>query len=279
MSSRALCCLLSLALAFPPASLVAQTPAGDPEVAKGIRLVDEGDYDGAILTLDTAARRLAGEAARKQELAQAYLYLGIAYVGKGHETAAKAKFREALKRTGDLSLSPDRFPPKVINLFEAARDEVNRAAGSAPGPAAAPEKKGGGHTGLILLGVGVAAAGGVAIAVSGGGKGSENNGLTTNTFPNEVVVFGGGRDFVVDVRGNGTLTARADWQQDGVVLGMYIVNLATPLQVLADGNQTATKQVSLSLAVTPGSYRISVNNSTGMGPRVDTTFTLTVTHP
>jgi hypothetical protein len=75
------------------------------------------------------------------------------------------------------------------------------------------------------------------------------------------------------------LTARADWQQDGVLLAMYIVNLANISSVLADGNQTAAKEVSLSLAVTTGSYRISVTNSSGTGPQVDTNFTLTVVHP
>jgi hypothetical protein len=69
------------------------------------------------------------------------------------------------------------------------------------------------------------------------------------------------------------------WQTDGVLLGMYIVNLANISQVLADGGQTAAKEVSLSLPVTAGTYRVSVTNSTGTGPHVDTTFTLTVMHP
>jgi len=134
----------------------------------------------------------------------------------------------------------------------------------------------------IEKGIGVHFVAEDALAAGGGGSKSGNNtssGVKTTTFPNEVVVFGGGRDFVVDVRGSGTLTARADWQQDGVLLSMYVVDLANPMRVLADGNQTASKQVSLSLPVTPASYRISVTNSTGAGPRVDTTFTLTVTHP
>jgi hypothetical protein len=64
-----------------------------------------------------------------------------------------------------------------------------------------------------------------------------------------------------------------------VLLSMYIVNLANSGQVLADAGQTGSKQATLSLPVTAGSYRISVTNSTGAGPRVDTTFTLTVMHP
>jgi hypothetical protein len=279
---------LGFLLAAAPVRLLAAAaaPSKDPDITRGLKLVDEGDYDDAIVALDSAVRRLAADASRKSELAEAYLYLGIAYLAKGQETAAKAKFREALTRAGDLSLSADRFPPKVVDIFEAARDEVRRSApaASAPAPAtpaaAAPpaEKKGGGKTGLILLGVGGAAAAGVAVAVAGGG-GESGGGEETTTFPNETVVFGGGREYVVDVGGSGTLTATVDWQQDGVVLGMYIVSLANTPVVLADANQTGSKQARLSLPVTQGSYKISVTNSTGHGPVVTTTFTLTVKHP
>jgi hypothetical protein len=278
MKTRVLSVLLGLALAA-PAGFAAAPPPADPDIARGLKLVDEGDYDSAILALDAAVRRLSTDTARGPELAQAYLYLGIAYMAKGSETAAKAKFREALKRAGDLTLSADRYPPKVVNIFEAARDEVNRAqpgAAATPAPTSTAGKKKG-KTGLILIGVGGAAAVGAAVALAGGG--GDGGGETTTTFPNETVVFAGGREFVVDVRGSGTLTARVDWQQDGVVLGLYIVNLASAQQVLKDGSQTGSKQTSLSLAVTPGSYRIAVTNSTGLGPNVTTTFTLTVTHP
>jgi hypothetical protein len=58
-----------------------------------------------------------------------------------------------------------------------------------------------------------------------------------------------------------------------------VVNLSNPGTVLAEGNQTGSRQTSLALAVTPGSYRVSVTNSTGHGPEVDTRFMLTVVHP
>jgi hypothetical protein len=137
----------------------------DPEVVKGIKQVEDGDYDGAILTLDNAARRLASNPAKFRDLSQAYLYLGISYAGKGHAAAVKAKFREALGQTKDLSLSPEKFPPKVINLFEAAKQERTQA----PAPEAAKKGAGGSHKGLFI-GLGVAAAAGVGIAVAAGGK-------------------------------------------------------------------------------------------------------------
>jgi hypothetical protein len=152
----------------------AQTPVTDADVQKGIRMVDDGDYDAAILLLDAAARRLSGDAGKVRDLSQAYLYLGIAYVGKGHEAAAKAKFREAVTRIKDLSLSPDKYPPKVIDLFEAAREEA-RTAGARPpasaaasGPPARSEGGGGGKKLLLIGGLGLAAAGGAVFALKGG---------------------------------------------------------------------------------------------------------------
>lgn len=158
----------------------AEAQVTDPEVLKGIRLVDDGDYDAAIVLLDSAARRLASDTAKVRDLSQAYLYLGIAYVGKGHEAAAKAKFREAVSRIKDLTLSADKYPPKVIDLFEAAKDEA-RAAAPAPGPSAPSttastrraepaEKGGGGKKLLIIAGLGAVAAGGTAFALTRGGE-------------------------------------------------------------------------------------------------------------
>jgi hypothetical protein len=55
------------------------------------------------------------------------------------------------------------------------------------------------------------------------------------------VVFGGGRDFAVDVKASGTLTAKVDWSQDGVPLGMYVVNQANSGQVLMDAAATGNE--------------------------------------
>jgi hypothetical protein len=163
---------LCLSLVFSPLATDADAPPTDPEVVKGIKLVDDGDFDAAILTLDGAARRLATDPKQAKELSQAYLYLGIAYVGKGHEAAAKAKFREALGQIKDITLSPDKFPPRVIDVFEAARSESSQTAkAAAPAPAPAPAKKKGGSKKGLLIGVGVAAAaGGIALAAGGGGS-------------------------------------------------------------------------------------------------------------
>ena len=172
---------LAFLLAVEPAR--AQAPASaDPDIARGIKLVEDGDYDGAIVVLDSATRRLSAGGASSRALGEAFLYLGVAYLAKGHEVTAKARFREALTQAGDLRLSAEKFAPKVMELFEAARVEAERAKGPAASPAAgrsptppqtAPEKKGGSKKGLLLAGAGVVAAGGaVAVLSGGGGSGS-----------------------------------------------------------------------------------------------------------
>src|SRR5437762_13527594 len=108
---------LCLALTLPPADLPAQSAVKDPQVAKGIQAVEDGEYDAAILALDAATRRLAADP-RNPDLPQAYLALGVAYVAKGAESAAKAQFREALRQVRDLALSADKYPTKGINVIE-----------------------------------------------------------------------------------------------------------------------------------------------------------------
>jgi len=198
---------------------LAQPLTSDTEVTRGIKQVEDGDYDAAILTLDTAARRLSSDPSRSRDLSQAYLYLGIAYVGKGHEAAAKAKFREAVKQMKDLSLSPEKYPPRVIDLFEAAKDEAAKSA-AAPVVPAAPVKKGGGGSkkGVLIGGLGLAAAGGAVLALKGGGDGGggcdtvfvERNGLLTGARAQD--------EFTVGPATGGAWKAELSWRPSvGVV--------------------------------------------------------------
>lgn len=179
---RAIRCLyLAAVVCVSAAPASPQASVSDPEVARGIALVEEGDHDAAIVTLDAATRRLAAASgASRHDLSQGLLYLGVAYLAKGHELSAKARFREALAQEPDLKLNTDQFPPKVIEKFEEARAEIRaetRVEKPGPAPSAAaspraspPPKKGGSKTPLILIGAGVAVAGGVAVAAGGGGS-------------------------------------------------------------------------------------------------------------
>lgn len=147
------------------AALGDERKVSDPQVVKAIRLVEDGEFDDAIVLLDVALLRL-GKGPKSEDLTQAYLYLGVAYLGKGHESAAKARFREALAQVSDLKLSSDKFAPKVVAIFEQARAEAEK---TEPHPLATAEakKKGRSKAPLLLLGAGGAAAA-VGIAAAGG---------------------------------------------------------------------------------------------------------------
>ena len=277
-----------LAGSFPVA---AQPAPSDPEVAKGVRQVDEGDYDAAIVTLDAASRRLAGDPARVRDLSQAYLYLGIAYVGKGHEAAAKAKFREAVRQIKDLVLSTDKYPPKVIDLFEAAREEVSRDAApaptaTAPSPAvssAPPPKKGGSHKGLIIGGVLVAGAG-AAIAAGAGGGGGSTSSSSSNTPADtrSSQVFTGNlpaqetRGFTVTASKSGTLEATLTWSTRTISLTIDCQEHNPPYTQCGHSNRTTDTSAAITTSVTQKEYDIIVNNFNDAGPEP---FTLTVRYP
>lgn len=232
MREKILCLCLAFSLAITPAG--AQVPT-DPDVAKGVKQVDEGDYDAAILTLDNAARHLAADPSKSRELSYAYLYLGIAYMGKGHEAAAKAKFREAVSRLKDLSLSPDKFSPKIIDLFETVKEETAKGDGPAKAPAkasspAAPTPKaptqtvsegGGGGKTLLFVGLGVAAAAGAILVLKGGGEclaspAIRDGRLTADDFAAE---------FPVGRGASGEMSAELSWRSAGSTLGSSDVQM------------------------------------------------------
>jgi len=159
------------------ALLVPGGRADDPDLATGVRQVDEGDFEGAILTLEPVVRRLAPKGGR--DAAQACLYLGIAHLALDETDPARTLFRDALDHDPGLRLGPDRFSPKVLGAFEDARREREAAIAAARSPAAekAQVKKGGHGRTLLLAGAGVAAGVGVAVAASEGSSSGPSGGL------------------------------------------------------------------------------------------------------
>jgi hypothetical protein len=169
---RAVC-----ALALLTGAAAAAPPSADPEVAAGIALAREGDFQGALLKLDEAVRRLEEAGAPPRDLAQGYLYLAISYLELDQEAPAIERFRAAALRDPDLRLSPSEFSPQVIRFFEAARQEVAAMrtpadpgrtgdAPAAPAAAPAPKKTGPNKAVLAVVGAGVAAAALIAVALS-----------------------------------------------------------------------------------------------------------------
>ena len=285
---RVLC--LSMVLVLATATIPVAAQGLDADVQKGIAQVDDGDYDGAILTLDNAARRLAVDKTKSNDLAQAYLYLGIAYIGKGREAAAKAKFREAVAQIKTLSLSADKFPPKVVDLFEAAKAEEVKAT-AAPSPTPSPsasgavpvEKKKGGSKAILVIG-GIAVAGGAAALAAGGGSGSSSSSTpTTPTTPTtQTMTFTGTlASENIDCKQivatkPGTLEARLTWTDPQVDLGISCQEHDPPYTGCAGtSNRTSNTTRVLTTPVTQKTYDVCPNSYGSRGGA----YTFVVTFP
>ena len=120
--TRCLCLSIVVAVLSQPGW--AQAPSAGSPLDAGIYEVNVGDFEAAIKTLDAMVEELKAQGGQAPELSRAYLYLAIAHLGLSQEQAAKAKFIEAIKSDQALSLSPFEFPPRVIEAFEAAKDEA-----------------------------------------------------------------------------------------------------------------------------------------------------------
>lgn len=172
MGSRSLVIMLALALASGNAPMPSDR---HPDLAAGISLLKEGDFEGAVIKLDAAVRGLETEGAAA-EVAQAYLFLGIAYLELDQETLARGKFAQALARQPLMHLDSSEFSAQVIRIFEAVRQEALPAEADArrtvqepppPGEAAQNRPRKRSAVPYLILG-GAVAAGGVALAASGG---------------------------------------------------------------------------------------------------------------
>lgn len=176
--------------------LPTRAQAGDPEMEKGIRQAQEGEFEQAIVTLQGALPRLLERKAPPRDVARIHVYLGVSHLGLNDPAAGKASFLEAIRIDPTLRLGSDEYPPRIVRAFEEARlsappapaaaaTATKSASPTAP-PAAPPTtpsappssklepaaaKKGGSKLPLVLLGVG-AVGGGVALAAGGGGGGS-----------------------------------------------------------------------------------------------------------
>jgi hypothetical protein len=195
--SRVAAGLLALLLAAPEPRAPQDAGAAAGDLAAGIALVKEGDFEAAVLKLDAAVQALEADPGAQADLATAYLYLGVAYLELDQELSARARFRLALGRDPILRLDPRQFSPQVIRVFEAVRAEHPPASPGpsppAPAPAAVPprqvpaappaeEKKS--RKGLVFLLGGGAAAAGVALAVAAGGGGEPpTTGAPATTTP------------------------------------------------------------------------------------------------
>jgi hypothetical protein len=142
-----------------------QDTASTPEsgVAAGARQVEEGDFEAAVATLESAIPRLRGDPARVRLLVQADIQLAVAHTALDHTAQAVQAFAEALSLDPSLHLDAARFSPKVLRALETAREQAMRRRGT-------PARKSSSGRKAALIGGGVVvAAGATVLAVRGGG--------------------------------------------------------------------------------------------------------------
>jgi hypothetical protein len=159
--------------------------SSDPALAAGIEEVKAGRAQQGIAILSEFVSRAAGDAKRQEEVAEAYLYLGVAYASLGQRSPALSQFLQALRRNPSLELRPADAPPAAREVFDEARREA-----ASLGAAAGEKKKKGSKAPLLIAGAATVAGAGAAIA--GGGKESPpaSSPTPTPTF-SLVTAFGG----------------------------------------------------------------------------------------
>jgi hypothetical protein len=105
--------------------------AAAQELAAGIRQVDEGDLENAVVTLEAVVARLDAEKGPERERALGHLYLGMAYLGLEQSQRARSSLRNAWRFNQGTALDPKQFPPRVIALYEEVGRELEPARASA----------------------------------------------------------------------------------------------------------------------------------------------------
>ncbi len=161
---RAVSCVLILACGALPAGATAQetTASAESSIATGVRQVEEGDFEGAVTSLEAAIARLRGDPQRVRLLVEADIQLAVAHTALDHTAQAVQALTEAITLDPNLRLPPDRYSPKVRRALETAREQAARRIA---GPGGRKKR----HTGLIVGGAALAAAGTVAVVKATGG--------------------------------------------------------------------------------------------------------------
>jgi TonB family protein len=110
-------------LALGVAAVAPARGADDPDLTAGARQVQQGDFKGALATLDRAAKRLSGARGREAERAQVHLWLGVSQAQLDADLAARESFRDALRLDPTVSLA-EGWPAKVMDAFAISAQPV-----------------------------------------------------------------------------------------------------------------------------------------------------------
>jgi len=115
-----------LLLCLSAAGLPAQPPNVERELDDAKALYREADLAGCVARLEPLVARLRVDRPleHRRELGEAYLFLGLAYVGLKETASARARFVELARLDPTRRLDPEEYAPKVLDLFEEARKQV-----------------------------------------------------------------------------------------------------------------------------------------------------------
>ena len=251
--TRRLFCLLTAVLPAVPTPALPQTAS--VELGQGIRQVEEGDLDAAIITLDSVVQRLAGVPGRQAELALAHFYLGVSYLGVSQAEPARTQFKEAWRNNRGMKLDPKKFPKRVIRAYEEAKAEASREASQGP-----PVKaKGGGNSKALLIVGGLAAVGG-GVALAGGSSPASPS--ATPVGGPQVLVSGGSsisapnittRFSSFTVPSAGVIQYTGNWTLAGSSFGLELgQNCAAFGPYVAETPVSSTRPLTLSHPVSAG---------------------------
>ncbi len=94
---------------------------------KGKKYYEDSEFTKAIEELRRAVdllEKTSRERSRNNDLIDAHIHLGLAYIGVSEADKAKQQFKEALRLDPERKLNEDFYAPKVIKLFNKAKEEV-----------------------------------------------------------------------------------------------------------------------------------------------------------
>jgi hypothetical protein len=152
--------------------LAATTAPPAPELREGVERLDQGDFEGALVALDNAARALGRAPERRRDLAAAHLYVGLAYLRLDQDGLARDRFRRALALDGRAS--PDeRFEAEARAAFEQAKAGADRER----------SRRKGGVPAAMIAGGFFAGAAGVSAGVTASTRGPATAKPSTNQAP------------------------------------------------------------------------------------------------
>ena len=131
--------LLAAMTVLPSVAVAAQQSELERDLDEAKVFYRDGRLDEAVSSLrDVIAQlnMLRDQQNRRTQLAEAHLYLGLSYFAVRDESAALQNFRQVAALDPGRVLDPEIYSPRVMALFEQAREDV--AGSRAPAPAALP---------------------------------------------------------------------------------------------------------------------------------------------